>query len=56
MHNLFQLDDAEYEIPAVEKTPTLESILNDDESSLISEDELSSYLSQEACVANLNLI
>jgi hypothetical protein len=41
------LDDAEYNIPPVEKPPTLESILNDDESSLISEEELSNYLPQE---------
>ncbi|XP_046679913.1 vacuolar protein sorting-associated protein 8 homolog isoform X2 [Homalodisca vitripennis] len=45
--DIADLDDEEYEIPPVEKTPTLESILNSDDTSLLSEDELSSYLSRE---------
>jgi hypothetical protein len=41
----FQLDDAEYDIPPVDCTPTLESILNnlEDQASL-SEDEMSSSM------------
>lgn len=42
-----QIDDEEYNIPAVEETPTLESILNNDQNSLMSEDELSDYLAAE---------
>ncbi|XP_075220706.1 vacuolar protein sorting 8 [Lycorma delicatula] len=45
--DIVDLDDEEYHIPPVDKTPTLESILNDDQSSLLSEDELSNYLSPE---------
>jgi hypothetical protein len=41
----FQLDDAEYDIPPVDCSPTLESILNslEDQASL-SEDEMSSSM------------
>ena len=39
-----QLNDEEYNIPAIDETPTLESILNEDESSLLSEDELAHLL------------
>nr|XP_018909739.1 PREDICTED: vacuolar protein sorting-associated protein 8 homolog [Bemisia tabaci] len=42
-----EIDDEEYNIPAVEETPTLESILNNDQNSLMSEDELSDYLAAE---------
>nr|CAD7256761.1 unnamed protein product [Timema shepardi] len=40
-----ELDDAEYDIPAVKHTPTLESILNDlEDQTSLSEDEMSNYL------------
>ncbi|RZF35520.1 hypothetical protein LSTR_LSTR010211 [Laodelphax striatellus] len=45
--DIAEIDDEEYQIPPVDKTPTLESILNDDQTSLLSEDELSNYLSPE---------
>jgi hypothetical protein len=39
----FQLDDAEYDIPPVDCTPTLESILNNSEDcTSLSDDEISS--------------
>ncbi|XP_065215461.1 vacuolar protein sorting-associated protein 8 homolog isoform X2 [Planococcus citri] len=41
---LSELNDEEYHLPAVDETPTLESILNEDESSLLSEDELAQLL------------
>jgi hypothetical protein len=41
----FQLDDAEYDIPPVDCTPTLESILNGLEDQLsLSEDEISNSM------------
>lgn len=42
-----QLNDEEYNIPALAETPTLESILNEDESSLLSEDDLAQLLPEE---------
>lgn len=41
---IFQINDDEYNIPAIGETPTLESILNEDESSLLSEEELARLL------------
>lgn len=41
---MLQLNDEEFNIPALNETPTLESILNEDESSLLSEDELAQFL------------
>lgn len=43
----WQLNDEEYNIPAMAETPTLESILNEDESSLLSEDDIAQFLPEE---------
>lgn len=45
-----QLNDEEFNIPAIDETPTLESILNEDESSLLSEDELAQLLPIQVCM------
>lgn len=41
-----QIDDAEFNIPKINDIPTVESILNDGDVSLLSEDELAGYQSK----------
>lgn len=41
-----QIDDAEFNIPKVDFIPTVESILNDEDVSLLSEDDLANYQSK----------
>lgn len=42
----FQFDDTEFNIPKVNDIPTVESILNDEDVSLLSEDDVTVYQSK----------
>ena len=48
----FQIDDAEFDIPPVDKTPTLESILNElEDQGSLSDEEISPLLNVgEVCI------
>lgn len=52
--NIFvQIDDAEFNIPKVNDIPTVESILNNEDVSLISEDDLNVYSNKVNTIAYL---
>ena len=51
-----QLNDEEYKIPALDETPTLESILKEDDASLLSEDDLALYFPTHVRFTNYSIL